>query len=175
MVHTGSMSFRGVRAARPADAAAIADLQYVAWRTVYEPLLPASVRADLDRDALTAEWDATLSGSSDGQVHVAVDGDAIVGFAAFEIFGTTAELEVFLIHPDAFGQGHGSRLMSACAEHMRSAGCSTAVTWLLSGDDPMQAFLESTGWGADHASREVSDEAGNVLRQVRLATSFENS
>jgi GNAT superfamily N-acetyltransferase len=166
------MSFRGVRPAQPSDAAAIAELQFVNWQTLYGPLLPASVLAGLDRDTLAAEWDSTLTTPSNGQVHVAVEGDDVVGFAAFEIFGTTAELEIFLIHPDQFGQGHGSRLMSACAEHMRSAGCSSAVTWLLSGDVPLQTFLVSTGWGTDGAVREVADDGGNRLMQVRLTTSF---
>jgi GNAT superfamily N-acetyltransferase len=173
MVHTGAMAFQGVRPARPSDVEAIADLQFTNWHAISAPLLPESVLAGLDRTALAAEWGAAVAMPSSGRILVAVDGEMIVGLAAFQIFGSTAELELFLIHPDAFGQGHGSRLMAAFADHLRSADCSAAVMWLVVGDAPLQKFLESTGWGTDGATRVVEDDAGNLLEQVRLSTTFD--
>jgi GNAT superfamily N-acetyltransferase len=98
------------------------------------------------------------------------------------------ELLVLAVDPEHRSAGHGSRLLNAAMEEAAAAGESGAVVWLTTGDDVARRFLESAGWTADGAHRELSndidsasldDAVGNgghgapgeqSLRQVRLAT-----
>ncbi len=42
------------------------------------------------------------------------------------------------------------------------------MCWVDAADDVVRAFLTSAGWGPDGASRELADEDGTAVKQVRL-------
>ena len=44
--------------------------------------------------------------------------------------------------------------------------------WIASTDDALREFVTSSGWAADGAQRELQDEAGNTVKQVRLHTTL---
>ncbi|HMD01668.1 MAG TPA: hypothetical protein VKG44_01765, partial [Candidatus Baltobacteraceae bacterium] len=71
-----------VRAARSADAAAIARVHIEAWRETYAELMPErarSARSLADREAM---WTRALAVQSTTSAFVAAQADEIVGFAA---------------------------------------------------------------------------------------------
>jgi GNAT superfamily N-acetyltransferase len=158
------------------DAEAIAAVQARAWREMYADVLPAEAfepRPD--------PWRALLSRPPDARQRalVAMDRHRIVGFALTApaidpdcdpvADGEIADLTV---DPGERGHGHGSRLLQAAVDTLRADRFTRAVTWVLATDDAMRGFLESAGWAADTAHRELDlDGSGTTtVKQVRLHT-----
>lgn len=164
-----------VRVAWPADAAGIAAVQLDAWGRRY------AVGASPDADALAAAWRQSLARPPEARHRalVALAGAEVVGFA---LTGPNpdpdadpsadGEMAEFTIGPDRTRAGHGSRLLQACVDTLRADGFARAVCWVDSTDDVLRAFLTSAGWAPDGASRELADESGASVKQVRLHTAL---
>jgi GNAT superfamily N-acetyltransferase len=171
-----------VRPARPVDAADVARVQVVTWRTAYRRVLPASVLDDWDADAATASWRAAVeSPPTPGHgVLVALEGQTVVGFAAFgtaeltageqpHAAGPTAELSTLLVEPRWGRRGHGSRLLAAVTDIAKAGGAARLQTWLLEPDRVSADFYESTGWAPDGWARTLETGA-EPLREIRWHT-----
>lgn len=163
------------------DAAAIAAVQVRAWRREYVDLLPADLLQGLDPDHLAQAWQASLTSPQDARNRVlvalersAVRGYAVTGPATDPDLDPIAvgEVSELTVDPDHTRQGHGSRLVQACADTLRADRFTTAVAWLTSEDDARRAFLASAGWAADGAHRELDLHGDGSVRvkQVRLHT-----
>ncbi|MGY1822859.1 N-acetyltransferase family protein [Geodermatophilus sp. SYSU D00079] len=169
-----------VRRARPEDAAAIARVQLVTWRTAYRTVLPADVLDDWDEDAATRSWLAAVA-SPPTPAHgvlVALDRDEVVGFAAYgppEVdageggahpAGPTTEVAALLVEPRWGRRGHGSRLLAAVADSARDSGVARLSVWLPEQDRVSAGFFESAGWAPDGWVRTL-DTGHGPLREVR--------
>lgn len=175
-----------VRVAWPADAAAIAAVQLACWRHQYHHLVPSERLADTDEQAVADRWRDALTRPPDARNRVLValaDGQP-VGFAATGPATdpdadpvADAEVTAFHVDPGHTRQGHGSRLLNAVVDTLRSDGFSRATAWVFAGDDTVRAFLASAGWEPDGAHRELDlDGTGSVVtRQVRLHSSLEET
>lgn len=169
-----------VRVAWADDAEAIARVQQKAWRTSYDGLLPSdAVTVDPERSA--AVWRQLLARPAEARsrVLVALERNRVVGFAITSpavdpdcSSATDAELMEFTVDPEDQRLGHGSRLLQAAADTMVADGFGRAVLWAIATDDDLRAFLESAGWAADGAHRELDldGEGTTVVKQVRLHT-----
>ncbi|MBE1534901.1 GNAT family N-acetyltransferase [Actinomadura algeriensis] len=171
----------GVRRARRADAAAVADVQVRTWRQGYRDLLPAAVLAEVTspaaRDAWRERWTeaATAPPTPRHRLLVAVAADLVVGFAAHGPAeeadhdpGTAAELITLLVDPLHGRAGHGSRLLAATVDMLREDGVTTLLTWTFEDDSVTRAFLGSAGWAPDGTARTL--DMGEPVRQIRLHT-----
>lgn len=170
-----------VRVGWAEDAAAIARVQVRAWRHGYAGLLPAEVLAALDAEQFEAAWESSLVTPQDARnrVLVALERNTVRGFAVTGpasdpdldpiAVGEVSELSV---DPETTRQGHGSRLVQACADTLRADRFGTAVVWLTTEDDVRRAFLTGAGWAADGAHRELDlhGDGSVVVKQVRLHT-----
>jgi GNAT superfamily N-acetyltransferase len=178
---TGSADV-SVRPARPEDAAEVARVQVVTWRTAYRAVLPVAVLDDWDADAATAAWrHAVESPPTPGHgVVVALEGRTVVGFAAFGTAeltpgeqphpaGPSSELTTLLVEPRWGRRGHGSRLLAAVTDVVRAGGAARLQTWLLEPDQVSASFYESTGWAPDGWARTL-DTGAEALREVRWHT-----
>jgi len=178
---TGSAEV-SVRPARPEDAADIARVQAVAWRTAYRSVLPAEVLDGWDEAAAAESWRAAVeSPPTPGHlVLVALDGDAVVGFTAFgpaelgdgessDPAGATVEIATLLVEPRWGRRGHGSRLLAAVVDLTRPQCVARLWTWLPEPDRVSASFLESAGWEPDGWSRTL-DTGGSPLRELRWQT-----
>jgi GNAT superfamily N-acetyltransferase len=176
------MASSGVRLARTSDVDDIAAVNVRSWRANLAEVLPAEVLAAMDPRDLAMDWASSILNPPlpTQRVLVAIDDDRVVGYAAIgpcqdpDADATTAELLALEVDPDRVRQGHGSRLMAASVEHLRSGGMETAVTWCALDDAPRRTFLNSAGWGPDSAFRDVQvaiapDGSAVVVREVRLA------
>jgi GNAT superfamily N-acetyltransferase len=171
---------RSVRTAWVADAAAIGAVQSRAWRAAYAGLLPAVALDALEPVALGEQWAQAVRRppSARHRVLVALERASVVGFAALAPSEdpdadpvADAELIVLAVDPAHQRAGHGSRLLAAAADTCRADRVSRLSTWLLAGDDALRRWLESTGWAADGAHREMTlDDDSATARQVRLHT-----
>ncbi|MBB3086427.1 GNAT family N-acetyltransferase [Geodermatophilus sabuli] len=171
-----------VRRARPGDALGIAWVQQVTWRTAYGSVLPAEVLDHWDEEAATARWSTAVVAPPTPAhgVLVALEGDALVGFAAFgppEVdpdershpAGPTTEVATLLVEPRWGRRGHGSRLLAAVADTARDSGAARLQVWLPEQDRVSAGFFESAGWAPDGWVRTL-DTGEAPLREVRWHT-----
>jgi GNAT superfamily N-acetyltransferase len=171
-----------VRAAQAGDAAAIARVQLVTWRTAYRSLLPAALLEDWDEPGAADVWRrAVVAPPTPGHaVLVAIDGSAVAGFAAFgpaEVAagepplpdGPTNEVTALLVEPRWGRRGHGSRLLAAVTDLSAASGVARLQTWLPEADAVTAGFLEGAGWAADGWVRTL-DTGTSTLRQRRWHT-----
>ena len=168
-----------VRPARPDDAAEIARIQVVTWRTAYRSLLPAAVLDEWDEAAAADSWRAAVTSppTPGHAVVVAVERGTLVGFAAFgpaeladgeqpDPAGPTTEIATLLVEPRWGRRGHGSRLLAAVADLARSSATARLQIWLPEEDRVSARFFESAGWGRAGSVRTL-DTGGPPLREVR--------
>jgi GNAT superfamily N-acetyltransferase len=170
-----------VRVGWAEDAMGIAVVQVRAWRAEYAGLLPADVLDGLDPSELAAAWQASLNSPKDARnrVLVALERNTVRGFA---VTGPASdpdtdpiadgEISELTVDPEQVRQGHGSRLVQACADTLRADRFTTALVWLNATDDVRRAFLAGAGWGPDGAHRELDLHGDGSVRvkQVRLHT-----
>jgi ribosomal protein S18 acetylase RimI-like enzyme len=170
-----------VRVAWPADAVGIAAVQVRSWRHSYADLLPAEVLEALDAADFAAAWTTALDKPRDARnrVLVALERVAIKGFA---VTGPSTDPDAdpvadgqiveIAVDPAATGQGHGSRLLQACADTLRSDRFTHATMWLTTTDDVLRRFVTESGWAPDGAHRELDLHGDGSVRvkQVRLHT-----
>ena len=168
-----------VRPARAADAVDMARVQAVTWRTAYRGVLPAAVLDEWDEAAAAEVWRSAVA-SPPTPAHgvlVAVDGEAVVGFAAYgppEVSpgeptspdGPTTEVATLLVEPRWGRRGHGSRLLAAVADLAAGTGAVRLSMWVLEPDAVTARFLESAGWAREGWARTL-DTGGEPLREVR--------
>lgn len=168
-----------VRPARPAEAADIARVQALAWRTAYRTLLPPELLDTWDEEAAAQSWRAAVvSPPTPGHlVLVALEGETVVGFAAVgpaeldddeprSPAGPLSEISTLLVEPRWGRRGHGSRLLAAVVDLARGQGVAELRTWLPEQDRTSASFLESAGWAPDGWARTL-DTGGAPLREVR--------
>jgi GNAT superfamily N-acetyltransferase len=168
-----------VRPGRPADAAEIARIQAVTWRTAYRGVLPRQVLDDWDEAAATVAWHAAVTAppTPGHGVLVAVEGQTVVGFAAFgppeltagqqqDPAGPSTEVSTLLVEPRWGRRGHGSRLLAAVADLAESGGAARLQVWLLETDQASSGFYESAGWARDGWARTL-DTGDEPLREIR--------
>jgi GNAT superfamily N-acetyltransferase len=169
-----------VRPARSDDAAEIARIQLVTWRTAYRALLPKAVLDEWDADAAAASWRAAVaSPPTPGHgVLVALERNTVVGFAAFgpaelaggetgDPAGPTAEVGTLLVEPRWGRRGHGSRLLAAVADVARGGGAARLQVWLPEADGVSAGFYESAGWAPDGWARTLDTGDAEPLREIR--------
>src|SRR5664280_811454 len=144
------MADRSVRPAAPADAAAVAAVQLLVWRTAYVGIIPAGALEELTEPAAVHRWSEDLDAPPTAE-------DPAAG-----------ELLLLLVDPDSRNRGHGSRLLAAAVDHLRTGGFATAYTWVVAADARSRRFLAAAGWAVDGAAREL--DMGQPVREVRLHT-----
>ena len=152
----------------------IARVQRVAWGLAYRELLPPAVLDHWDDDGTTRAWTAAIATppSAAHRVLVAVDGGAVVGFAAVtpaEGVAATAELAGLVVEPRWGRRGHGSRLLAAATDGARDAGARRMIMWVPESDEVTGRFLGSAGWELDGSARSL-DARTTTIRQLRWHT-----
>lgn len=175
-----------VRSAWAQDSTAIAEVQVRSWRQTFADILPAEILTALPVEQFEQAWQQSIARPRDARqrVLVALERASVRGFAATAPAtdadadpGKDAEIAEFVVDPTHRGVGHGSRLLHAAVDTMRSDRFERATMWLHAADDPFRGFLAQQGWAPDGAHRELDLHGdGTVLaKQVRLHTDLRSS
>jgi ribosomal protein S18 acetylase RimI-like enzyme len=163
-----------VRAARPGDAQAIADVHVATWRHAYAGLMPDDVLAGLDAAQWADRWRGRLAAPAEGTFVLVFEQDGRV--AGFVSGGPSRDQfpggEVYAIYVDPACQGRraGSRLLTAAARHLAEAHFTNASLWVLAGNHPARRFYESQGWRSDGTEQPWTQSGGGSVTEVRYVT-----
>lgn len=169
-----------VRLALPGEAEAIAAIQRRSWTERLPEGFSEQLLAEASLEQMTQLWQQAITRPPEARfrVLVALGNEQLVGFATTTPSPDSdahperdGAIDEFVVDRQAQRQGHGSRLLNACADTLRSDGFRTARWWLPSTDDITRRFLVGAGWDPDGAHREIGTEDGNFrMKQIRLHT-----
>lgn len=138
-----------VRPAAPEDAAALADVHVTSWQATYRGVFDDDFLESLDRGTRAVWFEARIgSGAS-----ILVDPDERPkGFCwygkplADEEEEDWAEVYAIYVHPEAWGEGHGHRLLAAAVRDMTELGYNGVFLWVLDRNERARSFYERQGW-----------------------------
>lgn len=173
-----------IRPATSGDGAAIVAVQTTAWQTAYAGLLPADRLAALgepERQERGAEmWGRRGSSHGRGSGLLVAEVEGVVSaFAATspaedaELGPSVCELNVFHVHPDQWGTGLATALMTATISWMHDLSYRCALLWTLRDAGRARRFYEREGWIHDgHTQTELGKSLWRDLDipQVRYVT-----
>lgn len=176
-----------VRAAVASDAAEIARVQRVTWRTAYADFLGETALAQLDSPDAEERWASAIR-HPDTTVQLATEGRFVVGFcvaglapeedvahASGELPGDaerTGLIATILVEPRWGRRGHGSRLLAAAADALRQRGAERGITWVAESDPASLSFFRRAGWRPDGTVRTLDTGEGR-LRELRITGELE--
>jgi len=129
-----------IRPAIPADALGVARVHVRAWQVGYQGLLPAAYLEGLRAEDRAARY--TFGLETGLTTSVAVEGDAILGFATIN----DDELSALHVDPDAWSRGVGRALIAQARADLAARGVRRAWLWLLAGNTRGQRVYERDGW-----------------------------
>lgn len=158
-----------VRPSLPEDAEAVVRVQVAAWHAAHGEALGEEALAALDVAQMRERWETAISSppGRDFAVLVACERADVVGFVAVAP-GQLVALEVL---PTAQRSGHGSRLLSAAVDRLRTDGAEEVTAWVLEGDTARETFLAGAGLAEDGRSR-VLDVAGSPVAERRWSATI---
>lgn len=128
-----------LRAARPADAAAIAGIHVDAWRAPHADISPSEATAANGYDSRLSYWKKLLVHSPQGVFLAGDDALGPMGFvscgAAHDPIRTEAgnfrgEVYALFVRPVCQGMGLGQKLLEAAIGNLRKAGYSAVMLWV---------------------------------------------
>jgi ribosomal protein S18 acetylase RimI-like enzyme len=144
-----------IRRARPADAAAIADIHVRTWQAAYEHVFGAERLATLDSAQREQRWRRALE-AGDQAAYVAEQGGAVVGWATVgpsHEEASSGELYGIYVAPEAWGAGAAPVLLRAAVDELRAQGYADVVLWVLADNPRARRFYEREGWAIDGRRR----------------------
>jgi GNAT superfamily N-acetyltransferase len=123
-------------------------------RTSYAQLVPSHALAQLTPAAQAEYWHRRLA--TEPHPHVAYVlrvRRTVEGFAMGSATGSTATLNAIHVMPGFHGTGLGQLLYDRLMDDFDSWACTTAILWVLCGNDRAQSFYRRNGWVADGSRR----------------------
>lgn len=151
-----------IRAARPDDAAVIAEIHVRSWQVAYRGLMASEFLDALSVESRRDWWTRRLSLLDPG--HAVLVLEDLSGVAGFSYLGPShdgdGEVYAIYLHPVQWGRGHGRRLLTSAEATLAGAGHERGVLWVLEGNDRARRFYEACGWSADGALK--LEEIGHV-------------
>ena len=162
------------RPARPDDAGPVAGVHVRSWQVAYRGLLPDDYLDGLRPEDRVTRYTFGSSDPDAPSTTVATEDGVICGFVTTgpsrdEDSTTGGEVLALYVDPQAWGCGVGRLLMGEARLHMVRRGFTTAVLWVLVGNDRAQRFYRADGWEPDGRGRsaEVWNVAVDELRYRR--------
>ena len=162
-----------VRPATLKDARAIAEIHVDTWRTAYADLVPEDHLKGLSVEKKTAKWADAIK-FAEPQVVVALDGNAIVGFAGYDrsrdpkTKPTTGEIWAMYVASDYWGEGAGLALWDACREGLEEEGCTEVTLWVLLRNDRALRFYDLAGFKREMNTAKTVPMGSGKVEELRL-------
>jgi len=149
----------------------VAGLHVRAWQVGYRGLLSGAYLDNLRSEDRARRYRFGSADPTAAQTLVAVDGDAIVGFAstapAPDLAGV-GELVALYVDPSAWRRGIGRALIGAARARLVAQGFGKCVLWLLAGNRAAEAFYRADGW-VPEGTRRLAEVWGTQVDELRFA------
>src|SRR5690606_25765854 len=134
-----------IRAAAPADADAIAQVQGESWQAAYLGMLPHEILAAFGQAQGGAFWERVLTRAPAESVLGAEVGGQVLGFVSAgpmreRIPGYSGEFYARYVLPEAQGCGIGTALIAHAARCLIRQRCHGAAVWVLEDNHPGRRF-----------------------------------
>jgi GNAT superfamily N-acetyltransferase len=162
-----------IRPAAIEDAEAVSRIQVHGWQWAYRDLMPADYLDELSTEEGLPRWRTAIEESGEGRrILVAEAESAVVGFVALgpardaDAGGAAGEVYAIYVDPRQTGRGIGRALLAAATAELTSLGHTTAMLWVIEGNERARRFYRAGGWRTDDATK-VDTGWGFELREVR--------
>ncbi|MEZ0073160.1 N-acetyltransferase family protein [Planotetraspora sp. GP83] len=153
--------------ASPGDGDIVGEIHAGAWSAAYADLFPPEFFAEAVRHRRN-KWHDVLVEGKDTVMLAALDGRPL----AFSYFGSSptrpesTEIFGFYGHPDGWGSGVASALMTASLDRMRENGFRRIHLWTLRDTPQSRRFYAKSGFAESGAVRGHDFGDGNPIEQV---------
>lgn len=150
-----------IRAATPADAAAIAALHLRSFHHSYEDIVPNDILATITIEERMEKWERWLGPDAPGPAFVAEVDGRIFGFCGL----SGALLRSLHVEPAAQGAGLGTALLECGERALRGGGFTVGEILVFAENGLARAFYERHGWSTDGSV--VAGDASDWAPAVR--------
>jgi ribosomal protein S18 acetylase RimI-like enzyme len=170
------MSSNPIFSVRPAtlrDAKAIAEIDVSAGLEAFKNIVSGEHPKMPSVEKRQAFWREAIE-FSDPQVHVATDGDQIIGFVGFDRSRdkgtppTTGEIWAIYVAPAYWDQGAGLALWDAAREGLQEEGCTQVTIWVPLGNERAMRFHELAGFKREIATAKTVPLGDVRIEEIRL-------
>lgn len=156
------------------DAKAIAEIHALALRAAYQGIVPDDQLGALAPATREAKWRQAIE-FAEPQVHVAVQGDTVVGFVGFDrsrdpkTKPTDGEIWSLYVHPEHWGKGVALQLWEAAEEGLEDEGCTTVSAWVpLKNERALRFFEHQASFKRDMKTARTSAWGAIRIEEVRV-------
>ena len=166
-----------VRPATAGDAKTIAEIHVDTWQAAYAGLVPDDYLKGMSVDKKVALWLDAIK-FAEPQVVVALDGNAVVGFAGYDrsrdpkTKSTTGEIWAMYVASDYWGEGAGLALWDACREGLLEEGCTEVTLWAFLRNERALRFYDLAGFKREMATAKTAQFGSGKVEEVRLRRSL---
>ena len=168
-----SMSAYTLRPASLRDAKAISELHVASVRAAYQGIVPDDQLKTITPEGRMSHWREAIE-YSEPQIHVALDGDTVVGFVGFDSSrdkGTPPTMgEIWSIYaaPDQWSRGVGLALWDAAREGLEEEGCTQVSIWLPLRNERALRFHELAGFKRELNTARTVPVGDIKIEEIRL-------
>jgi GNAT superfamily N-acetyltransferase len=157
-----------IRDAGPEDAAALARVRSLSWRSAYDGLLPAELIGLAAGPGGETRQRAFLTEEPARRALLAEEDGEAVGMA---VYGPDredddgAELYVIYVLAEYWSKGVGGPLMDRVIEGVRAGGYPRLALWVLAGNERARRFYERYGFAI--SDKKITERHGHVTHEIR--------
>ena len=166
---TGDLAGRVViRAAGPADAERIAEINVRSWRAAYDGIVPRAILDGMEVEPRRLTWLGRIADLGQRSLLVAeldgrVEGYVLAGPARdHDVPDVAGEVYAIYVDPSAWRHGLGRALLDAASDELCAGGFDPLVLWVLTANSTSRRFYEACGWRPDGSSRAIDFDGTNV-------------
>jgi GNAT superfamily N-acetyltransferase len=168
-----TLSFVHLRQANPGDELSVAQVHVRSWQLAYRRLLPDEYLDALEPADRAAGYTFADAGPNRPLTVVTVNEDVICGFATVgrcrdPDVNHAGELYAIYVHPDWWNRGVGRMLIHDARRRLAELGVSTAVLWVLVGNERAEHFYRTDGWWPD-GQRRLQKVQGITVDEIRYS------
>ncbi|GII57947.1 hypothetical protein Pth03_63360 [Planotetraspora thailandica] len=156
------------------DGYALGEIHAASWTAAYAGFFAPEFFAQAVEHRRTKWHDVLAKGGEDSVMLAVLNGRPL----AFSYFGSSptrsrsAEIFGFYGHPDGWGTGVASALMTATLRRIREAGVDEVHLWTLRGTPRSRSFYAKSGFTESGAVRGHDFGDGNPIEQVEYELTF---
>ena len=162
-----------VRPASMRDAKSIADIHNATVCEAFKSVVPDAPVPVAALEKSQAFWREAIE-YAEPQVHVALDGEKMVGFVGFDRSRdkgtpqTMGEIWAIYVAPGYWGQGVGLALWDTAREGLQEEGCTQVTVWVPIANDRALRFHELAGFKREPNSAKTVPIGNVKVEEIRL-------